>query len=124
MLNTTVLTNSNYSKEAIRHLYDRVEPIILAPPVDVETIRKIALNANNTKRREGAMLVVLRFSAGKQIEKAIKIARVLKDRKVVNTMVIVGNSSYTDSYSYLHTLRNMIANYKLQPENWHFRFIF
>ncbi|MDQ3969854.1 MAG: hypothetical protein M3275_15840, partial [Thermoproteota archaeon] len=68
--NTTVLTNSNFSKRAIEQYYGpTVKPATIHPPVDVEKFRKIALRPGD---RENMILVVSRFSPDKQLENTIE----------------------------------------------------
>jgi hypothetical protein len=54
--NTIVLTNSEFSKEAIKRLYNN-DALILKPPVDVKTFRKVALHSHEGQR-EDIILVV------------------------------------------------------------------
>jgi glycosyltransferase involved in cell wall biosynthesis len=103
--NTIVLTNSEFSKEAIKRLYNN-DALILKPPVDVKTFRKVALHSHEGQR-EDIILVVSRFSADKQIENAIKVAKILQEKKVDFKMIIVGNVSRSDM-DYLQLLRNII----------------
>ena len=103
--NTIVLTNSEFSKEAIKRLYNK-DALILKPPVDVKTFRKVALHSHEGQR-EDIILVVSRFSADKQIENAIKVAKILQEKKVDAKMIIVGNVSRSDM-DYLQLLRNII----------------
>jgi glycosyltransferase involved in cell wall biosynthesis len=52
------------------------------------------------------ILVVSRIDPSKQIENAIKLAKILKDRNIGKGMIIVGNlyDYYFDYYSYLKQL--------------------
>ena len=43
MRNTLIITNSQFSKQAIENKYGKVVLSILSPPVDVETYRQVAL---------------------------------------------------------------------------------
>lgn len=79
--NTIVLTNN--------------DALILKPPVDVKTFRKVALHSHEGQR-EDIILVVSRFSADKQIENAIKVAKILQEKKVDAKMIIVGNVSRSE----------------------------
>ena len=102
---TVILTNSEYSKCSIKHLYNKTEPIVLNPPVDINRFRKLLVSSKSG--REDIILVVSRFSPDKQIENAIEVAKVLHDRKVEFTMIIVGNVSRNDM-DYLQFLRSTI----------------
>jgi glycosyltransferase involved in cell wall biosynthesis len=103
--NTVVLTNSEFSKRAIKRIYNN-EALILSPPVDVNAFRKVALYSNEGQR-EDKILVVSRFSADKQIENAIEVAKLLHDKKLDAQMIIVGNVSRSDM-DYLYLLRRII----------------
>ena len=102
---TVILTNSEYSKESIKQLYNKTEPIVLNPPVDINRFRKLLVSSKS--EREDTILVVSRFSPDKQIENAIKVAKILHDKKVEFRMIIVGNASRSDM-DYLQLLSNMI----------------
>ncbi|MEM3084814.1 MAG: glycosyltransferase [Nitrososphaerales archaeon] len=69
----TILTNSNFSKEAIKKIYPDIEPIIIYPPVDVERFSQV-LNSNN---RVDKILVVSRYTPEKKLENTIKIIKML-----------------------------------------------
>ena len=106
MRNTTIVTNSQFSKQAIENDYGKVVLSILSPPVDVETYRKIALS---NPARENTIIVISRYSPDKKIETAIKIARILYKVYKNFKMIIIGNilrDNY-DYYRYLHSLINM-----------------
>jgi glycosyltransferase involved in cell wall biosynthesis len=104
---TVILTNSEYSKESIKQLYNKTEPIVLNPPVDINRFRKLLVSSKS--EREDTILVVSRFSPDKQIENAIKVAKILHDKKVEFRMIIVGNASRSDM-DYLQLLSNMIGD--------------
>ena len=116
MRNTIIVTNSQFSKQAIENDYGKVVLSILSPPVDVETYRKVALS---NPARENTIIVISRYSPDKKIETAIKIARILYKVYKNFKMIIIGNilrDNY-DYYRYLHSLINMYRlneNVKLQ----------
>jgi glycosyltransferase involved in cell wall biosynthesis len=114
MRNTVVLTNSEFSKRAIKQLYKNdVQPMILSPPVDVEAFRNIAL-CTKEGQREDTILVISRFSPDKKVENAIKVAKVLSDRKNTSyKMIIIGNICNAHDDDYLLFLKNMIHHYDL-----------
>jgi glycosyltransferase involved in cell wall biosynthesis len=102
---TVILTNSEYSKCSIKQLYNKTEPIVLNPPVDINRFRKLLVSSKSG--REDIILVVSRFSPDKQIENAVEVAKVLHDRKVEFRMIIVGNVSRNDM-DYLQFLSSTI----------------
>jgi glycosyltransferase involved in cell wall biosynthesis len=112
--NTTVVTNSNFSKRAIEERYGmEIKPVVVYPPVDVEKFRKAALHSS---KRENAILVVSRFSPDKQLENAIEISKTLvKDVDMQAKMVLVGNIASGDE-QYLDKLRQMINDDSIQIE--------
>src|SRR5919108_1506320 len=114
MTNTIILTNSEFSKRAIKLLYKNIEePIVLSPPVDVETFRRAALYSKE-EERENTILVVSRFNPDKEVENAIRIAKILYEKKqIYYNMIIVGNIHNND-IEYLDFLRGMINGYGLK----------
>lgn len=114
MSNTIILTNSEFSKRAIELLYKNIEePIILNPPVAVETFRRAALYSKE-EEKEDTILVVSRFNPGKQVENAIRTAKILYEKKRIHyNMIIVGNIHNSD-IEYLDFLRSMINDYSLK----------
>lgn len=81
MKNNTILTNSNFSAKAIKQLYHNVDPVVLSPPVDIDKFRKAKLPyCCSYDKKQNMVLVVSRFSADKEIENAIILANLLKDR--------------------------------------------
>ncbi|MDQ3839395.1 MAG: glycosyltransferase family 4 protein [Thermoproteota archaeon] len=103
--NTVILTNSEYSKSSIKQLYNKAEPIVLNPPVEINRFRRLLVSQKS--EREDVILVVSRFSPDKQIENAIEVAKILHGRKIEFKMIIVGNVSKSDM-DYLQLLSNMI----------------
>lgn len=67
------LTNSRFSRDAVRMAYPHVEPYVLYPPVDIERF-SVAYRSNSRKPQ---VVVISRFSPEKQIEKVIRVARLL-----------------------------------------------
>jgi glycosyltransferase involved in cell wall biosynthesis len=101
-----VLTISKFSRDALRKACPEVEPYVLYPPVDIERF-SIAYRSISRERK---VLVISRFSPEKQIEKAIKIARLLRGNikfEVIGSL-IPANRSYFDS------LQKMIQDYRLE----------
>ncbi len=108
MKNTLVLTNSEYCRKVIYNALN-IDAKVLHPPVDVETFRKIALKSTT---RENMILVISRIAPDKQIENAIEIARMMRDRGIGKGMTIAGNLHHYD-HSYYQQLKKMIADYDL-----------
>lgn len=90
--NSTVLTNSEFSKKAI---YERlgVSAKVLYPPVETRKFRSVA----SSKDRDNIILVLCRIVPYKTVENAISIAKILKQNKVGEKMIIIGNM-YDDDY--------------------------
>jgi glycosyltransferase involved in cell wall biosynthesis len=114
--NSTLLTNSEYSRNAILKTFG-VDSIVLSPPVDVDTFRNRVLlsssdSFNNSNMKNGIILVISRFNPSKKIENAIKLAKLLKQNKVGREMKIVGNVT-NDYFGYYLYLRQMVKNYDL-----------
>jgi glycosyltransferase involved in cell wall biosynthesis len=119
MNNNTILTNSTFSAKAIRQLYYNVHPIVLSPPVDIDKFRKANLSYRYSyDKKQNMVLVISRFSEDKEIENAITLANLLKDKclreKIQEIkMIIVGNFSELN-YKYVRFLEKMILDYGLQ----------
>lgn len=103
MRNSTVITNSEYSRRAIINAFGLENIYILSPPIDIETFRNVALMANRCDERNDTILVIARIAPHKQIENAIRVARILRDNNIGKGMKIVGNLYYyfSDYYSEL-----------------------
>jgi glycosyltransferase involved in cell wall biosynthesis len=106
MQNTTLLTNSEYSRKAIFDTYGIKDCNVLYPPVDVNrfcnSISTQYFNKNKDKR-EDIILVVSRIDPSKEIEKAIKLAKLLKEKEIGIKMLVAGSldSYFNDYYLYL-----------------------
>ena len=115
MNNNTILTNSAFSAKAIKQLYHNVDPIVLSPPVDIDKFRKANLSYHSQyDKKQNVVLVVSRFSADKEIENAISLANLLKDKclkgKIQETkMIIAGNFSELN-YEYVRFLEKMLLD--------------
>jgi glycosyltransferase involved in cell wall biosynthesis len=101
-----VLTNSRFSRDAVRKAYPNVKPYVLYPPVDVERFS----SAYRCNARERKVLVIARFSPEKQIENAIKIAKLLKG----NVRFEIIGSLIPANRRYFENLKKMILENKLQ----------
>jgi glycosyltransferase involved in cell wall biosynthesis len=104
---TLILTNSTFSREAIREAFADVHPYVLYPPVNTERFSRAYKQPINA--REVKVLVVARFSPEKQIENAITIAHLLKGSIKFH---IVG-SLVPANRPYLKMLQKMIETYGL-----------
>ena len=97
-----IFTNSKFTQSAIKKAYPAFEPQVIYPPIDIERFSSCL----NSKSRHNQVLVISRFSPEKQIEKAIQIAKILKNIK----FIIIGNLM-TANQSYFKYLQKMIQNY-------------
>jgi glycosyltransferase involved in cell wall biosynthesis len=93
--NSTLITNSNYSKAAISQEYNRDDAIVLSPPVDVEKINsKVKSNQRFDSLNysdENCILVICRIEPSKRIENVIYLTQLLKERKIETKINIVGS---------------------------------
>jgi glycosyltransferase involved in cell wall biosynthesis len=108
MKNTLVLTNSEYTRNAIFDAFN-IDAEILYPPVDVDTFQRIASRSNH---REDLILVISRIAPDKQIENALEVASLIRRRSVGKGMIIAGNLHQYD-YQYYQQLKDMIVDYDL-----------
>jgi glycosyltransferase involved in cell wall biosynthesis len=99
-----IFTNSKFTQNAIKKVYPSFDPQVIYPPVDLERFSS-CLRSNS---RENQVLVISRFSPEKQLEKAILIAKSLKDTK----FILIGNL-LTANQSYFKYLQKMIQDYGL-----------
>jgi glycosyltransferase involved in cell wall biosynthesis len=109
MKNTIIVTNSEFSKQAIENCYGNVVLSVLSPPVDVDIFRKFALT---NQSRENIIIVLSRYSPDKKIESAIRIAKVLQQVYKNYKMIIIGNI-IKDNYDYYRYLQSLISLSKL-----------
>ena len=99
-----IFTNSKFTRNAIKKVYPSFDPQVIYPPVDLERFSS-CLRSNS---RENQVLVISRFSPEKQLEKAILIAKILKNIK----FILIGNL-LTANQSYFKYLQKMIQDYGL-----------
>jgi glycosyltransferase involved in cell wall biosynthesis len=109
MLNSTVLTNSEFSRKAIFKTFG-VDSAILPPPVDVDIFRNSCLASNV---RNDSILVISRFHPSKKIENVIHLAKLLSQNEVGTCMNIVGNMSL-DGIGYINYLKDLVRHYGLE----------
>ena len=110
--NSTILTNSDYTRKAILKTYEIDGAIILSPPVDVDTFRNSALLLSSPDEREDIILVVSRIDPLKRVENAIMLAKLLKDNNIGKGMKIVGSLD-PYYYNYYSHLKKMIVDFNL-----------
>jgi glycosyltransferase involved in cell wall biosynthesis len=112
MKNTTVITNSEYSRKAIFEAYGIKDAIVLSPPVDVDKFRdsffsshslSTSVNNDGQNERQDFIMVVSRIEPAKKIENAVTLAKLLKDKAIGKGMRIVGNLEpyYYDYYTHI-----------------------
>ncbi len=109
MLNSTVLTNSEFSRKAIFKTFG-VDSTILPPPVDVDIFRNACLASNV---RNDSILVISRFHPSKKIENAIHLAKLLCQNEVGICMNIIGNMP-PDGIGYFNYLNDLVRHYGLE----------
>ncbi|HEX6294024.1 MAG TPA: glycosyltransferase [Nitrososphaeraceae archaeon] len=112
MRNSTVITNSEYSRKAIVDALGLDNIYILSPPIDIETFRNVALMTNGDDddyETNDIILVISRIAPHKKIENAIKLAKILKDNNVGKGMKIVGNLYYY-FFDYYSELKQMVLD--------------
>ena len=109
MLNSTVFTNSEFSRKAIFKTFG-VDSMVLHPPVDVDVFRNASLSS---KIRDDSILVISRFHPTKKIENAIRLAKLLRQNEVGSRLIIVGNMP-PDGSGYLSYLRHLVRHYHLE----------
>src|SRR5215211_154238 len=107
MRNSTVITNSEFSRGAIVNACGLDNIHILSPPIDIETFRNAALMANGEDGGNDILLVISRIAPHKKIENAIKLAKILKDKNLGKGMKIVGNLYYY-YFDYYSEIKQMV----------------
>ncbi|HJT85139.1 MAG TPA: glycosyltransferase, partial [Nitrososphaeraceae archaeon] len=117
MRNSTVITNSKFSRRAIVDAMGLDNIYILNPPIDIETFHNIALtsdvnNNNNNNPSNNTILVIARIAPHKKIENAIKLAKILKDNNIGKGMKIVGNLYYY-FFDYYSEIKQMVLDLDL-----------
>jgi glycosyltransferase involved in cell wall biosynthesis len=110
MRTSSVFTNSEYSRKAIRKTFD-IDSTVLSPPVDVNLFRKNVLFSSKDER-EDTILIISRFHPSKKIENAIRLAKLLKGNGIGWRMKIVGNLSPA-MLGYYHYLKQTVQHQDL-----------
>jgi alpha-1,2-mannosyltransferase len=111
MRNSTVLTNSEFSRRAIIGAFGIDNVYILSPPVDIGTFSD-AVSRSDDNMRNDIILIVSRIDPSKEIQNAIKLAKILKDRNIGRGMKIVG-SLYYYNFKYYSYLEQMVRDLDL-----------
>jgi glycosyltransferase involved in cell wall biosynthesis len=109
MLNSNLLTNSEFSRKAIFKTFG-VDSTVLHPPVEVDLFRNVSLSSKN---RDDSILVIARFHPTKKIENAIRLAKLLRQNEVGVRMNIVGNMG-PDGIGYFNYLQHLVRHYDLE----------
>ena len=110
--NSTVLTNSEFSRKVIWKRLG-VKTTVLSPPVDIDVFRNAILFSRSDQNYTNSILVVSRINPSKRIENAIRIARLLKKHKIGDRMIVVGNLA-PDDFRYYLLLNRMVKDYDLE----------
>lgn len=118
MRNSTIVTNSEFTRKVIVNAfgieYNNIH--ILSPPIDTNIFRDSELMTklnydDGYYKRDDTIIVISRIAAHKEIENAIKLAKILKDRNIGKGMIIVGNLyNYFEYYAYL---KQMVIDFGL-----------
>ena len=93
-----VVTNSEFSRRAIIDAFGIDNVYILSPPVDINTFRNALLGSHYNIKND-IILIVSRIDPSKEIQNAIKLAKILKDRNTGRGMKIVGSLYYYNPLS-------------------------
>ena len=109
MRNSTVITNSEFSRKAVVNAFGLDHIYVLSPPVDIETFRNVSLKRKSGDEINGFILVISRIAPHKEIENAIKLAKILKDNNIGKGMKIVGNLYYY-YFDYYSELKQMVLD--------------
>ena len=109
MKSSTVITNSEFSRRAIANAFGLENSYVLNPPIDIEIFQRVALIANGHNEKNHTVIVISRIAPHKQIENAIKLAKILRDKKIGKEMKIVGNL-YQYYFDYYSELKRMVVD--------------
>ena len=115
MENSTIITNSEFTRNSIASLFNggKDKAHIIRPPVDVETFHNRVLLSSAFERQD-TILVISRIHKHKKIENAIRLAKILKKINVVEGMRIIGSMDYTHDLDYFLSLYEMVRNFDLE----------
>jgi alpha-1,2-mannosyltransferase len=108
------ITNSRFTDNAVRSVYDKIKTTVIYPPVDVD---KFLIPYHSTSR-DRQVVVVSRFSPEKQIEKAISVAKILSPSgikfKILGSL-IPSNNHYYQSIKKMVAAMNLMDKVTLIP---------
>ena len=105
---SVVITNSEFSREAIKREVPEAHPIVVRPPVDT----KAFASASTSNYRENKVLVIGRIAPEKQLERAIEVCKLLD---IDVKMTIAGSFEHSPrAFNYLRKLEQMIERYELK----------
>lgn len=113
LMNSTLVTNSQYSHNQISKTLGISDSMVLYPPVDVEKFRNMSLIPSLRKEKKGNNIVVIcRIDPAKKIENVILLAQKLREARVNLKITIVGN---LDPYhfNYYKRMKQMIIDQNL-----------
>jgi alpha-1,2-mannosyltransferase len=98
-----ILVNSQFTKDAVKEIFPASNPSVLYPPVNID----LFYSSYQSKLRYRKVLVISRFSPEKQIENAIKIAKLLQKEDI--SFKIIG-SLIPSNKSYFNYLKKMVVD--------------
>ena len=112
MRNSTIVTNSEFTRKIIVDAFgiDYDSIYVLSPPIDIDIFRNVELmsaqdNGDENHKRNDTVIVISRIATHKELENAIKLAKILKYKNIGRGMIIVGNLyNYFEYYIYLKQL--------------------
>jgi len=114
--NSLLITNSNFSMEAIlttlaSENHAKLKPLIISPPVNVDEFRP----ALSSSEKSDHILVISRVSPSKMLENAIRLASILKRKKIGKGMIIAGNLMEDDpvAVKYYDGIIDMIQKFEV-----------
>jgi glycosyltransferase involved in cell wall biosynthesis len=116
MENSTVITNSEFSRRAIiKTLNNGTHEIqVIRPPVDVEAFRNNVLYSSREDEKKDIILTVCRIHRSKGIENAVRLAKQLKEKRVGDGLRVVGNITSEYDWNYYLNLKKMVGDYELE----------
>ena len=90
LLNGKILTNSKFSRNAIRRFYPNVDPLVVYPCADTKSFKK----ALTSDHREDKVLVLCRFTPEKLVENALFLAKNIGIKITIMGSLIPSNRFY------------------------------
>lgn len=103
-----IITNSEFTKRAMKSLYPEIEPVVIPPPVDVKKFTPVL----NSDVRKGRVLIIARIHPEKRLENAIELARLLPEHI---KFTVAGTYSASEHIThYYERLNGIIRRYGLE----------